>query len=64
VYPHWRPGVPEGWQSVGSWTVHGSTVLGGDTVVVYSLDPARTEELRQAFADFEVPEGVEAQTLP
>jgi len=64
VYPHWRPGVPASWQPVGSWTVHGSTVLGGDTVVVYSLDPSRTEPLRDAFADFAVPDGVDAQTLP
>lgn len=63
VYPHWRPGVPEGWQPVGSWTVHGSTVLGGDTVVVYSLDPARTSQLRESFTGFEVPDEVEAITL-
>ncbi len=64
VYPQWSPGVPRDWEPVGSWTVHDPTVLGGDTVVVYSLDRSSTASLRAAFVDFEVPAEVEVRVLP
>jgi hypothetical protein len=56
VYPAGQgmiPGVPAGWERIGSWRLEGVQVVGGPEVVFYSTNPARTDALRRAFEDFE-----------
>lgn len=57
--PFWLPGVPAGWERLGTWTIPTGVVVGGRTVSFYSLDPERTEALRDQFAEFDLPDGVE-----
>lgn len=58
VYPHWPPLPPTRWERIGSWHLPDTRVVGGSDVAFYSLDPSRTNELRQALAKFEVPSDV------
>jgi hypothetical protein len=64
VYPQWPPGPPERWERVGSWSLPDHKVVGGAEVVLYSLDPSRTEALRRAFLDFEMPPEVTVTVAP
>jgi hypothetical protein len=60
--PYWLPGVPEGWELLGTWSLDHAWVVGEETVSFYSLDPARSDELRDAFERFEPPPGVEVHS--
>lgn len=50
--PKWIPGVPPDWVPLGSWRLRSAQVIGESTVRFYSLDPDRTEQLRQSLAEF------------
>jgi hypothetical protein len=64
--PYWLPGVPDGWEPIGTWTLDHHIAVAEEQVSLFSLDPNRTEELRQAFERFELaPEvQVRAQQQP
>lgn len=52
------PGIPSGWERLGTWRMDGIQVVGAGTVEFYSLDPDRTDGLRRKFARFRPPDGV------
>ncbi len=50
------PGIPEGWERLGSWTIPTRVVVGDSVVDFYSVDPSRTESLQRAWDEFQ-PDG-------
>jgi hypothetical protein len=66
VYEHWfqgASGLPADWHSVGTWTVRGNVVTGGDTVTFFAVDPAERVALQdhlRAFSSRLPPDVVQA----
>lgn len=61
VTDHWLPGVPDDWEPIGTWTLDRHFAVAEEKVSLFSLDPSRTEELRQAFERFEMATEVEVR---
>jgi hypothetical protein len=53
IYDSWFGGaVPPDWLRVGTWTIRGNVIAGGETVSFYAMDPAEAAHLSECLRDF------------